>query len=99
MQALKCRSCIPVEAWEPSALTVMGDAIHAMSPALGIGANTALRDAHTLGEQLLAVAAGGKPLLNAVANYEQAMRDYAYHALRMSAFVGQKVIGHLPLPA
>ncbi|MFF5306702.1 hypothetical protein ACFY5F_45830 [Streptomyces sp. NPDC013161] len=33
-----------------------------------------------------------------VVAYEQAMRDYAYHALRMSVFVGQKVIGHLPLP-
>ena len=33
-----------------------------------------------------------------VVAYEQAMRDYAYHVLRMSVFVGQKVIGHLPLP-
>ncbi|WP_316783578.1 FAD-dependent oxidoreductase [Streptomyces sasae] len=98
VQALKCRSCVPVDAWEPSTITVMGDAIHAMSPALGIGANTALRDAHTLGDQLLAVAAGDKPLLDGIAGYEQAMRDYAYHALRTSALVGQKVIGHLPLP-
>jgi len=99
VQALKCRSCVPVDAWEPTNVTVMGDAIHAMSPALGIGANTALRDAHTLGGELLAVARGDKPLLDGIGTYEQAMRDYAYHALRMSAFVGQKVIGHLPLPA
>lgn len=99
VQALKCRSCVPVDAWEPSNVTVMGDAVHAMSPALGIGANTALRDAHTLGEELLAVARGDKPLLDGIAGYEEAMRDYAYHAVRMSAFVGQKVIGHLPLPA
>ena len=98
VQALKCRSCVPVDAWEPSNITVMGDAVHAMSPALGIGANTALRDAHTLGGQLLAVAADDKPLLDGIAGYEQAMREYAYHALRMSAVVGQKVIGHLPLP-
>ncbi|WP_328825874.1 FAD-dependent monooxygenase [Streptomyces sp. NBC_00252] len=98
VQALKCRSCVPVDDWEPSNITVMGDAIHAMSPALGIGANTALRDAHTLGDQLLAVAAGDQPLLDGIAAYEHAMREYAYHALRMSAFVGQKVIGHLPLP-
>ncbi len=98
VQALKCRSCVPVDAWEPSNVTVMGDAVHAMSPALGIGANTALRDAHTLGEELLAVAHGDKALLDGIAGYEQAMRDYAYHALRMSALVGQKVIGHLPLP-
>lgn len=98
VQTLKCRSCVPVEAWEPSNVTVMGDAIHAMSPALGIGANTALRDAHTLGEELLAVACGDKSLLDGIGTYEDTMRDYAYHALRMSAFVGQKVIGHLPLP-
>ncbi|MGW3103504.1 FAD-dependent oxidoreductase [Streptomyces sp. NPDC001100] len=98
VQALKCRSCVPVDAWEPSNVTVMGDAIHAMSPALGIGANTALRDAHTLGEQLLAVALGDTPLLDGIGAYEDAMRDYAYHAVRMSAFVGQKVIGHLSLP-
>ncbi|MGW5367911.1 FAD-dependent oxidoreductase [Streptomyces sp. NPDC004009] len=99
VQALKCRSCVPVDAWKSSNVTVMGDAVHAMSPALGIGANTALRDAHTLGGELLGVARGDKPLLDGIAGYEQAMRDYAYHALRMSAFVGQKVIGHLPLPA
>ena len=98
VQALKCRSCVPVDPWEPSNVTVMGDAIHAMSPSLGIGANTALRDAHTLGEQLLAVALGDKPLLDGIGTYEDTMRDYAYHAVRMSAFVGQKVIGHLPLP-
>lgn len=98
VQALKCRSCVPVDAWEPSTVTVMGDAVHAMSPALGIGANTALRDAHTLGDQLIAVTAGDKPLLDGIAAYEEAMRDYAYHALRTSAFVGQKVIGHLPPP-
>ncbi|MBK3627957.1 FAD-dependent monooxygenase [Streptomyces sp. MBT49] len=98
VQALKCRSSVPVDAWEPSHVTVMGDAIHAMSPALGIGANTALRDAHTLGEQLLAVAHGDKPLIEGIGTYEDTMRDYAYHAVRTSAFVGQKVIGHLPLP-
>jgi 2-polyprenyl-6-methoxyphenol hydroxylase-like FAD-dependent oxidoreductase len=98
VQALKLRSCVPVLAWEPSNVTVIGDAIHAMSPALGIGANTALRDAHVLGGELLAVARGGKELLDGIGAYEQAMRDYGYKALRMSAAVGQKVIGHLPLP-
>lgn len=39
-----------------------GRAVHVMSLALGIGANIALRDAHTLGDQRLAVTAGDKPL-------------------------------------
>jgi len=108
-QALKCRSGVPVDLWEPSNIAVVGDAVHAMSPALSIGANTALRDAQTLGYQLLAAAAvvaavvavvvaDDKPLLDGMAAYEQARRDYACHALRMSAYVGQKVFGHLPLP-
>ena len=98
VQALAIRSCVPVGAWEPSAVTVMGDAIHAMSPALGIGANTALRDAHVLGGRLLAAAAGDTTLLDGIGAYEQSMREYAYEAVRKSAFVGQKVIGHRPLP-
>jgi 2-polyprenyl-6-methoxyphenol hydroxylase-like FAD-dependent oxidoreductase len=98
VQALKLRSCVPVRPWEPSNVTVVGDAIHAMSPALGIGANTALRDAHVLGGELLAVARGEKELLGGIGAYEEAMRDYGYKALRMSASVGEKVIGHLPLP-
>jgi len=98
VQALAVRSCVPIDAWEPSAVTVMGDAIHAMSPALGIGANTALRDAHVLGSHLLAAANGDTTLLDGIGAYEQSMREYAYQALRKSAFVGQQVIGHPPLP-
>ncbi|WP_181801498.1 FAD-dependent oxidoreductase [Streptomyces shenzhenensis] len=98
VQALTLRSCVPVSAWEPSNVTVVGDAIHAMSPACGIGANTALRDAHVLGAELLAAARGEKDVVDGIAAYEEAMRDYGYKALRMSAAVGEKVIGHLPLP-
>ncbi|MGC9539266.1 FAD-dependent oxidoreductase [Streptomyces sp. UG1] len=98
VQPLTLRSCVPVTAWEPSNVTVMGDSIHAMSPALGIGANTALRDAHVLGGELLVVARGDKALLDGIGAYEEAMRGYGYRALRMSAAVGEKVIGHLPLP-
>ncbi|POX45534.1 NAD(P)/FAD-dependent oxidoreductase [Streptomyces sp. Ru72] len=98
VQPLSLRSCVPVSAWEPSNVTVAGDAIHAMSPSLGIGANTALRDAHVLGTELLAVTRGDKALLDGIGAYEEAMRGYGYQALRRSAAVGEKVIGHLPLP-
>jgi 2-polyprenyl-6-methoxyphenol hydroxylase-like FAD-dependent oxidoreductase len=56
-----------------------------VSPPLGIAANTALRDAHVLGGQLLAVARGDKPLPDGIGVYEEVMRTYGYRALRMSA--------------
>ena len=76
----------------------MGDAVHAMSPALGIGANTAFRDALTLGTELVAAAEDRKPLITAISDYEAAVRDYGFAAVRDSAAMGQRVIGHHPLP-
>jgi 2-polyprenyl-6-methoxyphenol hydroxylase-like FAD-dependent oxidoreductase len=98
VQPLALRSSVPISPWTPTNVTVIGDAIHAMSPALGIGANTALRDAQLLGAELVAAAAGDKPLLTAIGDYEHTMRDYAFDAVRASAAMGERVIGHAPLP-
>ncbi|MGW7002180.1 FAD-dependent oxidoreductase [Streptomyces sp. NPDC054933] len=97
VQPLTLRSQVPA-AWQPTNVTVMGDAVHAMSPALGLGANTALRDAQILGAELLAAARGDKPLLSAVGDYENAMRAYGFDAVRASALMGERIIGHRPLP-
>lgn len=75
----------PTPAWEPSRVTVMGDAIHAMLPTRGQGANMALRDARVLSEQLGAAARGERPLLEAIGAYEQDMRDYVYPIMDLSA--------------
>jgi 2-polyprenyl-6-methoxyphenol hydroxylase-like FAD-dependent oxidoreductase len=77
-----------VPAWQPSHVTVLGDAIHTMPPIGGLGGNTALRDAHLLGRLLAAVDRGERDLLGAVAAYEAEMRDYGAAAVRYS--LGQR---------
>ena len=70
------------DAWPSSAVTVLGDAIHCMPPAGGIGANMALRDANLLTRNLAAAARGEMPLLGAIGDYEREMRDYAFGSVQ-----------------
>jgi 2-polyprenyl-6-methoxyphenol hydroxylase-like FAD-dependent oxidoreductase len=78
---IRIRTSVPVPAWPPSRVTLLGDAVHAMSPAAGSGANTALRDAAVLCRALRAAVADGGDLLTAVGSYEEEMRGYGYAAL------------------
>jgi 2-polyprenyl-6-methoxyphenol hydroxylase-like FAD-dependent oxidoreductase len=56
---VRIRTSPPVPPWPPSRVTVLGDAIHAMSPARGSGANTALQDAALLCRMLTGTAGNG----------------------------------------
>jgi 2-polyprenyl-6-methoxyphenol hydroxylase-like FAD-dependent oxidoreductase len=78
---LPIRVSDPVAAWPPGPVTVLGDAVHAMSPAGGSGANTALRDAALLGGRLSSMRGN---LTAAIGGYEQAMLDYGFAAVRAS---------------
>lgn len=71
-----------IEEWqnEPR-VTVMGDAVHCMTPAGGVGANTALKDAAFIG-RLLAKAGGWEEGLTK--RYEDDMRVYASENVKMS---------------
>ncbi|WP_246011570.1 FAD-dependent oxidoreductase [Nocardia mexicana] len=91
------RSSVPVLPWQSSNVTLLGDAIHAMSPAAGAGANMALRDAAALAEALTEVA-DGRPLLDAVREYERAMADEGFRMVRRSAANGTQALGAEPLP-
>ncbi|WP_202638830.1 FAD-dependent oxidoreductase [Bailinhaonella thermotolerans] len=85
INAIRLRSMDPdLKPWRPSQVTLLGDAIHNMTPMAGIGANTALRDAAVLKSRLVEVDAGRKPLLTAVGEYETRMRGYAFAAVRES---------------
>jgi 2-polyprenyl-6-methoxyphenol hydroxylase-like FAD-dependent oxidoreductase len=59
----------------------MGDAIHAMLPTLGQGANMALRDAATLAGKLADTA----DVVAAIGAYEAEMRGYVYPIMEMAA--------------
>ena len=86
--------------WPTSNVTLIGDAIHTMTPGRGVGANTALRDAELLCHQLIAARDGRVALLDGIAAYEAEMRDYAFAAVEKSleqmdgrALVHKPVIG------
>ncbi|KAI4212890.1 MAG: hypothetical protein LQ351_004415 [Letrouitia transgressa] len=80
---ITCSTPTGVPEWrnEPR-VTAIGDAVHSMTPAGGIGANTAVRDSALLG-RLLAAQSGGCG--NGVtAAYEREMRVYASEAVKTS---------------
>jgi len=74
----------PPAPWEPSRVTLVGDAAHAMLPTLGLGANLAMRDAAHLLDQISSAGRGEVDLVTAIGAYEQEMRDYVYPFMRMT---------------
>jgi 2-polyprenyl-6-methoxyphenol hydroxylase-like FAD-dependent oxidoreductase len=79
---ITCSTPSGVPEWPNEPLvTVIGDAAHGMTPAGGIGANTAVRDSALLG-RLLREAGGNRP--GVTAEYETQMRVYASEAVRSS---------------
>jgi len=78
------RTAAPLARWPASRVTLLGDAIHAMSPARGSGASTALRDAALLAAELAAAARGEQTLLQAIGGYERQMTEYGFAAVRAS---------------
>lgn len=81
---LPMRTSAPLSPWTSSNVTLIGDAIHTMTPGRGAGANTALRDAMLLGQGLIEASEGRKPLLQAIQDYEVEMRRYGGEAVAES---------------
>ena len=102
---IRVRSAERVPAWPPSRVTLLGDAIHAMSPARGSGANTALLDA----SRLCTALTGDAEVVAAIGEYEEDMRDYGFAAVEASRAAETQtalranplwlwVVNHLPKP-
>jgi salicylate hydroxylase len=84
INAIAIRTSIPVTAWQTQRITLLGDAIHSMTPYRGIGANVALKDAMRLSHALTAASRGQRPLLEAIHDYEAGMIDYGFRAVMTS---------------
>lgn len=102
--AINIRTSVPIPAWPTSNVTLLGDAVHTMTPGRGVGANTALRDAALLCRALTAVRDGERPLLEALAEYEAEMIRHGFEAVRESlrqmdgdALIHRPVVGRAAL--
>jgi len=84
INAITIRTSVPIAAWQTQCVTLLGDAIHSMTPYRGIGANVALKDAVRLCRALTMVNRGERPVIDAIRAYETDMIDYGFRAVRTS---------------
>ncbi len=87
------KTSLPVASWPSRRITLIGDAIHSMTPYRGIGANVALRDAALLCHKLAAAANGEGSIEAAIHDYERQMRDYGFAAVRTSLRALEQAVG------
>ncbi|MEU8825847.1 NAD(P)/FAD-dependent oxidoreductase [Streptomyces sp. NPDC048636] len=81
---LNIRTSVPIQQWVTTNVTLLGDAIHTMTPGRGVGANTALRDARLLTRNLTAARDGHTTVLEAIHAYETKMLAYSTEAVTAS---------------
>jgi salicylate hydroxylase len=84
INAIAIRTSVPITAWQTRRVTLLGDAIHAMTPYRGIGANVALKDAVRLCRALAMSNRGERPVIDAIRDYETDMIDYGFRAVQTS---------------
>lgn len=95
---IQMNSSIPFELSSHPNVTLLGDAIHTMTPSLGRGANVALRDSVLLGKEIINALKGGKTLSESLRDYEVEMTEYGFGVVRYSAEMGTRLLGQDPLP-
>jgi 2-polyprenyl-6-methoxyphenol hydroxylase-like FAD-dependent oxidoreductase len=84
ISCLPIRTSVPVAPWRTGRITLLGDAIHSMTPYRGIGANVAIKDAARLKRALVAAHRGERDIVVAIHDYETGMLDYGFRAVRNS---------------
>jgi 2-polyprenyl-6-methoxyphenol hydroxylase-like FAD-dependent oxidoreductase len=95
--ALKVRSSEPAAPWPTRNITLLGDAIHAMTYFCALGGNSAMFDAGRLTRELVAAEAGEKSLMEGLHDYETAMRAHGFDAVRNSLTSMQAALGPRPV--
>jgi len=84
INAIAIRTSVPIVAWQTQRVTLLGDAIHSMTPYRGIGANVALKDAVHLCRALTMANRAERPVIDAIRDYETDMIDYGFRAVETS---------------
>jgi 2-polyprenyl-6-methoxyphenol hydroxylase-like FAD-dependent oxidoreductase len=84
MTGFEAKSAEPVAPWTTGAVTLLGDALHNMTPFRGMGANMALRDTAALREALVSIAEGRAEQATALAAYEREMIEQGFAAVNAS---------------
>lgn len=97
MTSFEARSAEPIAPWQTGAVTLLGDAIHNMTPFRGMGANMALRDAAALREALVSIAQGKVDRTTALATYERDMIEEGFAAVNASLGEMRRLHARSPL--
>lgn len=96
--ATRVRSSVPFAPWPTRRVTLLGDALHAMTYFRALGANAAIFDAARLVEALVATRSG-TPLIVALRAYEVLARDHGFDAVTDSLAAMQRALAPRPIAA
>ncbi|TDV54801.1 FAD-dependent oxidoreductase [Actinophytocola oryzae] len=83
---------VSVPRWPTTNITLLGDAIHSMTPFRGVGASVAMHNAAHLGRNLVAADRGDLDVLAALRDFERHMTLYGFAAVRDSLRAAREMV-------
>jgi 2-polyprenyl-6-methoxyphenol hydroxylase-like FAD-dependent oxidoreductase len=95
--ALRVRSSEPAAPWATRNITLLGDAIHAMTYFCALGGNSAMFDSGQLTRAIVAVDRGETSLVEGLRRYETAMQAHGFEAVRNSLTSMYAALGPRPV--